>query len=83
MILTVGGFREQKGHDLIIEAIPEIAEAYPKATFVWAGEGEWRSHLSEMAIQYGVMDKIRILGHRADVARPIERCGSVSVSKSS
>jgi glycogen synthase len=45
MILTVGGLREQKGHDLIIAAIPEIAEGHPKATFVWAGEGQWRSHL--------------------------------------
>ena len=69
MILTVGGLREQKGHDLIIAAIPEIAAGHPKATFVWAGEGEWRSHLSEMATQCDVADKIRMLGHRADVAR--------------
>ena len=69
MILTVGGLREQKGHDLIIAAIPEIAQEHPKATFVWAGEGEWRSHLSEMATQCDVADKIRMLGHRADVSR--------------
>jgi glycosyltransferase involved in cell wall biosynthesis len=69
MILTVGGFREQKGHDLIIAAIPEIAEGNPKARFVWAGEGQLRSHLNEMATQCGVVDKIRMLGHRADVAR--------------
>jgi glycosyltransferase involved in cell wall biosynthesis len=69
MILTVGRLREQKGHDLIIAAIREIVEGHPKATFVWAGEGEWRSHLSEMATQCGVVDKIRMLGHCADVAR--------------
>ena len=69
MILTVGGLREQKGHDLIIAAIPAIAEGHPKATFVWAGEGEWKSHLSEMATQCGIVDKIRMLGHRTDVPR--------------
>src|SRR4029453_14200330 len=68
MILTVAGLREQKGHDLIIAAIDNIAEEYPDAMFVWAGEGEWKRHLEQLALQRRVESKIIMLGHRTDVA---------------
>lgn len=68
MILTVAGLREQKGHDLIIAAIDNIAEEYPHAMFVWAGEGERKRHLEQLALQRRVESKIIMLGHRTDVA---------------
>jgi glycosyltransferase involved in cell wall biosynthesis len=67
MILTVGGLRHQKGHDLIVRSIPEIVRAFPGAIFVWAGDGELREELTRMAEANGVRDKLLLLGHRHDV----------------
>jgi glycosyltransferase involved in cell wall biosynthesis len=71
VILTVGGLRHQKGHDLVVRALPQIAAQVPQAVFAWAGEGEERARLEQQARENGVADHIRFLGHRTDVPRLI------------
>ncbi len=67
LLLTVGRLDHQKGHDLLIPAIPHILARHPDARFLWAGEGPLRPQLEQLARDYGVADAIRFLGQREDI----------------
>ena len=61
-ILFVGRMAHQKGPDLLIEAMPAILRYYPRAKFVFAGEGELRPSLERRAQQLGVAHATRFIG---------------------
>lgn len=67
IILTVGAFSHQKGHDLILAAIPKIVDLYPDACFCFAGEGPLLDIIAGQAETLGVSGYIRFLGRRSDV----------------
>jgi glycosyltransferase involved in cell wall biosynthesis len=62
-----------KGHDLFINAIPEIASRHPNARFVivggeLSGSEHYAQTLRELADRRGVSDVLTFLGPRNDVA---------------
>jgi glycosyltransferase involved in cell wall biosynthesis len=63
----VANLRAEKGHDVLIDAAPQILEAHPDAEFVLAGEGPHRDALMERARRRGVADRIQFLGQCRDV----------------
>lgn len=67
LLLTVGRFAEQKGHDILVPAIPHIAEANPAAHFVWAGTGPHEKHLRAQIAAYRCESRVHLLGHRSDI----------------
>jgi len=69
LLLTVGRLTVQKGHSVLLKAIARIAADFPKAIFVFAGEGKQREKLVQEASTLGISDQIRFLGVRKDVAR--------------
>jgi len=61
-VLFVGRLVEQKGPDLLIETIPSILKYYPRAKFLFAGEGELRKPVELRARQLGVANATRFVG---------------------
>ena len=66
VILTVARLSRQKGHDVLLEAIPDVAARHPDAVWVWAGDGEDRASLRERIERAGLGSRVRVLGHRDD-----------------
>jgi glycosyltransferase involved in cell wall biosynthesis len=65
IVLTCARLHPQKGHDTLLRAAAEV----PDATFVLAGDGPERGALEARALELGVADRVRFLGHRDDVAQ--------------
>lgn len=55
-----------KGHDLLIDQWPSIAERFPEATLVVVGDGDDRSRLEEKARTSSASGRIRFLGRVSD-----------------
>jgi len=68
LLLAVGNLIVRKGHAQLIRA---LANARPTPDVPWrlaiAGQGEERDRLIAVAEQYGVADRVQLLGQRADV----------------
>jgi|SRR5579862_1763257 len=67
VLLTVARLNAQKGLDVLAAAIPRVAAQFPRALWLWAGEGEHRAELVERLADQGVADRVQLLGHRSDV----------------
>jgi len=65
--LTVGRLNPQKGHDRILDSVPEVLAARSDVWWLWAGDGPDRVDLEREAKDRGFDDRVRILGRRADV----------------
>lgn len=64
-VLFAGRMCYQKGPDLLVEAVPMILRHYPRAKFVFVGDGEMRRHCETRARQLGVAHACRFLGYRS------------------
>jgi glycogen synthase len=62
VVLFVGRMVHQKGPDLLMEAIPSVLKFYPRAKFVYAGDGEMRGLVEARARQLGVAHASRFIG---------------------
>jgi glycosyltransferase involved in cell wall biosynthesis len=65
MVLFVGRLAWQKGPDLLLEAAPDVLDAWPETKFVFAGGGDMRNNLEGQAAAAGLFDSVRFLGHRS------------------
>jgi len=63
-VLFVGRMVFQKGPDILVEAIPYVLRFYPNAKFIFAGDGEMRSHVEWRARHLGVAHATRFVGHK-------------------
>ncbi len=66
-VLFAGRLTTQKGPDLLVVAIPMVLRYYPRAKFVFAGDGDLRGSCEQRARQLGVAHACRFLGHRGGV----------------
>ncbi len=70
LILTMGRLHENKGFDVMLEALSRVPNAY-----LWiAGEGPLREELEKMAEKMAVKPRVRFLGWRDDVAALLATC---------
>jgi len=66
-IVMVANLRPEKGHDVLIDAAPDILARFPDAAFEIVGGGPERKALVARAASRGVLDAFSFLGHRDDV----------------
>jgi len=63
VLLTVGRVQEaRKGHDRVIEALPQILRAVPDAVYLIVGKGPYLETLKALAKDVGVEDKVIFVG---------------------
>jgi glycogen synthase len=67
-VLFAGRIVHQKGPDLLVEAIPFILKFYPRAKFVFAGDGEMRGAVESRAHHLGVSHATRFIGFQGNGA---------------
>ena len=67
LILTVARLHPQKGHDYLIPIIPEIVAKFPQVRFVWVGDGEYQTYLTNLLKEYQVEPYVAFLGYRDDI----------------
>ena len=67
IVLTAGRLSEQKGHRTLLDAIPAVRRAVPRAQFVWVGSGPLEGELRSQIARLGVGDCVHLLGKRGDV----------------
>jgi teichuronic acid biosynthesis glycosyltransferase TuaC len=65
-LISVGGLIERKGHHRTIEAMRQL----PGFELIIAGEGPERDRLSGLIGEYGLGDRVRLLGPRPHVELP-------------
>lgn len=63
-VLFCGRLVQQKGADLMLDAIPHVLHHYPNAKFVYAGDGHLRHSLERRARDLRIDHAVRFLGHR-------------------
>ncbi|MBW2730958.1 MAG: glycosyltransferase family 4 protein [Deltaproteobacteria bacterium] len=65
MVLFAGRLVEQKGPDILVEAIPMVLHHHPLTKFVFAGDGELRGQCERRAHELGVAHATRFIGHKS------------------
>jgi glycosyltransferase involved in cell wall biosynthesis len=81
MVLFAGRMVYQKGPDLLVEAIPYILKFYPRAKFVFAGDGEMRQSVEQRARHLNVSHATRFIGFKSgcDLIDLFKACDVVCV----
>jgi len=68
-VLLVGARLEpQKGHSVLIKALPLVLEQFPNSKLVCAGDGSLRCELEAMMRENGLEHAIRFVGYQSDMA---------------
>jgi len=62
LIGTLGRIAEQKCPRRLVEAFAKIASIEPRSRFVFLGDGDMRSIVSNLSAQYGIGDRLGITG---------------------
>lgn len=70
-IIVVANLRPEKGHDVLIDAAPEILRRHPDAELEFVGGGLERDALMQRARDRGVSDRVTFSGHCQGVAEKL------------
>jgi glycosyltransferase involved in cell wall biosynthesis len=67
VILTTGRLSAQKGHELIVRALPDLVAFDESLLFVWAGDGPLLEPLMRAVSATGLESHVLLLGRREDI----------------
>lgn len=59
---TIASLTKEKNHAFLLEAVPAILRARPRARFVWVGEGEMRHELERRRAELGLVRIVHMPG---------------------
>jgi phosphatidylinositol alpha-1,6-mannosyltransferase len=62
VILTVGRMQRRKGHDMVIKALPSVAQRVPDVKYLIVGTGEEQATLYKLAQEMGVLERVVFAG---------------------
>ncbi len=65
--IVVAKLMEQKGHSVLLDAIPAVLAHIPRLEVLLVGEGELRPSLEARAAQMGIGANLHFAGNRADI----------------
>lgn len=69
LIGIVAALRSEKNHSMLVRCAAQLATRHPTAHWVIIGDGPQRSSIESLAAQFGVSDRIHLLGTRHDTPR--------------
>jgi glycosyltransferase involved in cell wall biosynthesis len=67
VLINVGTLEQRKNQLGLIDLFADIARSRPEARLVLVGDGPHRADIQRRIVDYGVTDKVRMLGMRHDV----------------
>lgn len=67
LMALVGTLKRQKGHQYLIDALPEVLPIFPELHVLFVGDGELGIELRAQARSAGVDKHVHFLGSRSDV----------------
>jgi len=67
VLLVVGRLEAQKGHRVLLDAMPLVRRRFPAVRLVCVGDGALRGELEAQAAALGVRESVRFVGYRSDV----------------
>ena len=66
VVMNVGRLMRQKGHDVLVEALPGLVASFPQLAVVVIGSGTLAGPLTARAADLGVAGHLLLAGHRTD-----------------
>lgn len=67
IIIQIGRFYKQKGHETAVKAMSIVKKYYPNAKLLLAGDGPLRSFIESEIKRLGLIDNVELLGVRKDI----------------
>jgi glycosyltransferase involved in cell wall biosynthesis len=67
-LLSVGRLTYQKGHEFLVQAMPEVIRRFPNVKAGICGDGPLRAQLESQILELGLSDQVRLFGMRDDVS---------------
>lgn len=67
LVLTVARFTAQKGHDLLLAAVPDVLARHPQAQIVLVGDGPEQEAIRSAIADQGLGGNVRVLSARSDI----------------
>lgn len=67
VVTVVGRLERQKGHDFLLDALPEVIKQHPQVRVLIVGDGRLREPLEQQAEALGVSDYVAFTGFREDI----------------
>jgi glycosyltransferase involved in cell wall biosynthesis len=67
VLVVLARLEPQKGHRVLLEAMPLILQEHPNARLVCVGDGALRAELEELVATKGLTRHVRFVGRRRDV----------------
>lgn len=83
VLLNVGMLIDLKGQQELVPAMAKVVASLPGATLLLVGDGENRAKLEQLIDEHQLSGRVRLLGHRQDVAALLQLAdGLISASRS-
>jgi glycosyltransferase involved in cell wall biosynthesis len=79
IVLGMGRFTDQKGFDILLDAMPLILKRATTTRLVLVGDGEKRSELEQQSRRLGIEQAVRFTGFRQDTAELLDASTVVAV----
>ena len=74
IMLVAARLEPQKGHTVLLSAMPEVLREFPKARLVCLGDGVLRQEFEQQSQQLGLQSNVRFVGFRSNVADWLALC---------
>ena len=74
VVLVTARLEPQKGHSVLLNAMPEVLREFPNARLLCLGDGVLREELERQSQQLGLQENVRFLGFRSNVTDWLALC---------
>jgi glycosyltransferase involved in cell wall biosynthesis len=67
VLVVVGRLEPQKGHEVLLKAMPAVVREIPQVRLVCLSEGQLRSDLERQVVALGLTNNVRFVGYQPDI----------------
>jgi len=68
VLVVVGRLEPQKGHRILLDALPAVLRSFPRVRLVCLSDGQLRAALERQTLKLGLTDAVRFVGYQPDIA---------------
>ena len=67
VLVVAGRLEPQKGHRVLLDALPTVLYGFPQVRLVFVGSGSLRGELEARVRELGLGDAVRFVGHQSNI----------------